>query len=415
MPLVFVHGVNVREEPSSSEEVAARNAYFKEFLLEGIVADPQKVQIFNPYWGQYGVKFAWKQASLPTKDIEELGPEDDLTILLLNQIVSTEVNNSNAFLIEMAKQQTLEDVVDLLWAVGAEGASEQQGIELARLALRAVNYAHHNPHPTWLDSVDNDEAFLDTFEEVVNKWHISGQSTNQSIDEQWETLGTIKGWGLVEEGLERVKKVLQKSVRKVALQTGVSVAKSRITSSVVGSIRPFLHKNITRFIGDVFVYLNERGTAANPGSIVQEIINHLEQAQRAISSEDNKLIVVAHSMGGNIMYDILTYFKPELEVDFFITVGSQVALFEEMKCFQASNKAVPVDPKVDRVQKPENIKHWINVLDYNDVLGFSMKDVFENVEDYRYSTKDGVISHITYFLMPTFYQRLKQRIQELGE
>lgn len=416
MPLVFVHGVNVRDDSGYDEEVSARDAYFREFLLKEIFADPQKVQIFNPYWGKHGVKFAWNQASLPTKGIEELGPEDDLPALFLSQILVTEVNNPDTLLLEIAKHQSLEDIVDLLWAVGSEGANKAQGAELANLALRAVDYVRHNPHPTWLDLANEDEEFIDAFEKAVDEWKLSDTPVGEELTQEWETLGFPKAWRLVEEGADRVKRATRKLVRRAASQTASSVAKSTITSSILSYLRPNLHRRITRFIGDVFVYLTERGTAGNPGLIVQEILDELEQARAAINSEDDKLIVVAHSMGGNIMYDILTHFKPEFQLDWLITVGSQIALFEEIKCFRASDKTVPNNPRVDRMPKPKNVKkHWINILDYDDVLGFSASGVFENVEDFSYSTKDGVMSHGSYFSMPTFYQRLSQRIRQLSK
>ena len=65
---------------------------------------------------------------------------------------------------------------------------------------------------------------------------------------------------------------------------------------------------------------------------------------------DEKLIIVAHSMGGNIVYDILTHYMPDLVCDLFLTVGSQVGLLEELKLFHASDRAIPTKerPKVPR-------------------------------------------------------------------
>ena len=45
-------------------------------------------------------------------------------------------------------------------------------------------------------------------------------------------------------------------------------------------------------------------------------------------------MIVGHSLGGVITYNILTHFAPEIAVDVFVSVGSQVALFEEMTLYR---------------------------------------------------------------------------------
>ena len=61
-------------------------------------------------------------------------------------------------------------------------------------------------------------------------------------------------------------------------------------------VRPGFHRKFSRFLGDVFVYLQRRGTPATPGEIVQRVISELTTAPRA--HPDEPTIVVTHSMGG---------------------------------------------------------------------------------------------------------------------
>src|SRR6266511_5766549 len=58
--------------------------------------------------------------------------------------------------------------------------------------------------------------------------------------------------------------------------------------------------SIEMLVGDVAWYFEQRGPKQNPGPINQEVITSLEAAP----SRNSKLIVVAHSMGGNIVYDV---------------------------------------------------------------------------------------------------------------
>jgi hypothetical protein len=69
MPLVFVHGVNVRNGPEYEKDVATRTELLRRLFLEplgraqGICLD--KILVNNVYWGMHGVSFAWGNACLP--------------------------------------------------------------------------------------------------------------------------------------------------------------------------------------------------------------------------------------------------------------------------------------------------------------------------------------------------------------
>lgn len=400
MPLVFVHGVNVRDDGSYYQDVNARNALLRRFALSSMFADSQAVAIFSPYWGQYGVKFAWNQASLPQSGIEELGPEDELPLILLNQTLLDPTPAAETVLLEVARR-SLEEAVDLLWAASSQQVDPVRADALAALAVRTTDYVAYNPHPLWLDSVNNDRAFLRDLQQAVEDWQPQGTvpSVPASSDtNNWEALGFDDTWEQIKEGASRLKG----AVSSLAGRALVDVA------------RPGLHHQASRFMGDVLVYLRERGTRENPGAIVREVVDKLDQARSQLRPGDDKLIVIAHSMGGNISYDILTYFRPDLKVDVLVTVGSQVALLEEMKLFVVSDKTRPVDPKTDRLSLPPNIGRWLNVFDYNDVFGFAATGVFQGVEDFSYITGRGVISaHTTYFTRPSLHRRLGERLHLL--
>jgi hypothetical protein len=69
-------------------------------------------------------------------------------------------------------------------------------------------------------------------------------------------------------------------------------------------------------------------------------------------------------------------------------------------------------PDLQRVGRLPNVAHWVNVFDYNDVLGFAASKIFDGVEDFAYSTGKGVAkAHGSYFVMPSFYRRLADHIR----
>ncbi len=111
------------------------------------------------------------------------------------------------------------------------------------------------------------------------------------------------------------------------------------------------------------------------------------RAEKARNANDSKLIIVAHSMGGNITYDILSSFAKDLHVDLFLTVGSQVGMFEELKLFKASDPGVKGPATVPRLK---NVDKWINVLDPNDVLSYSTGKIFASSKDTTFDNQAPV-------------------------
>src|SRR5262249_5294907 len=137
---------------------------------------------------------------------------------------------------------------------------------------------------------------------------------------QWESFGAV---GLADGLKEAVGRI-------------ISLPGSAMSSAVLTLGRKNTHLGAAQFVGDVFQYLHKRGDKNAQGPIVKKVLGEFRTARNAKTSLDPKLIVVGHSLGGVISYDILTYFDPSIEVDVLVTVGSQVALFEEMALYRVS-------------------------------------------------------------------------------
>jgi len=195
--------------------------------------------------------------------------------------------------------------------------------------------------------------------------------------------------------------------------TGVLRGLARgVSRPAIHALRPAKTLQLGYLFGDVCVYLQTRGDKNAPGPIVRRVIAALDRAITAKSAADPDLYIVAHSMGGNIVYDILTYYRPDVECAALVTVGSQVALFEEMKLFRTSDKTVPSAAQ-NKVPRPANIGRWINVYDDLDVLGFTTKAVFEGTRNFSFDNDTlPIASHGTYFEYPRFHERLRARLTE---
>lgn len=398
MPLVFIHGVAVRKDGDGKydKNLQERDSLIRRFALTRLVEQPEAVSISNPYWGDKGATFAWNHASLPKDGVEAFGMKDELVTTLLLELDIPLPEDETQTVLTIARA-SFQDAVDLVLVLAADEADAAQYEDLAALTVKLTNYLEHKPQPAWLKEVANDEAFYVRLRQEVNAWILQNAPTLEGDEQRLEAFGIREVWDRIREAISRVKGAVGN------MGSGLVLSFTR---------RP-LHYALSRFTGDVFVYLKYRGDKDNPGAIVNTILIELEAAAQQRTNND-PLIIIGHSMGGNIAYDILTYFKPDLPCDVLVTVGSQIALFEELKLFVESDTAIPANPNTDRVVKPANVKHWLNVYDTNDILSFAAEGVFAGVADYAYKTGSGLLSaHTTYFLRPTFHDRLGKRLQEL--
>jgi hypothetical protein len=396
VPLVFVHGVSNRDTPEYRDNQLARDAFLRELVVPTLGLAAENFRIFNPYWGDEGVKFRWGNASLPesASDIETFGALDPKDLRIAADVLAAA--SPDALDIVAVAKRSLAEAIDIVWSAALPVVSTPaQGRALAESYKQARLYAASNPKPEWLATAKSGN-FVDQLLLDIETRDIAAAPATGVAQAQWESFGT----GLADrlkESLERI----------------TSLPGSAMSSAVLKLGRKNTHLGAAQFLGDVFQYLDKRGDKGAPGPIIKKVLGEFMSARDARTSDDPKLIVLGHSLGGVISYDILTYFDPSIQVDVLITVGSQVALFEEMALYRASRPDFLPNPASDRVPRPANVRQWLNVLDPNDVFSFRAEGVFEGVKDFQYETGYGPMSaHSGYFRRPSFYERLGERLAD---
>jgi hypothetical protein len=394
VPLVFVHGVSNRDTPEYSDNQLARDAFLRELVVPAL-GPAENFRIFNPYWGDQGVKFRWRNASLPesASHIETFGALGAEGLRMAADVLASV--SSDAFDIVAVAKRSLAEAIEIVWSAALPAVSTPaQARALAESYKQARLYAASNPKPEWLATAKGGN-FVDQLLLDIETREVAAAPTTGTAEAQWESFGRVGLADRLKESLERI----------------TSLPGSAMSSAVLTLGRKNTHLGAAQFLGDVFQYLDKRGDKGAPGPIVKKVLGEFRFARDARTSDDPKLIVLGHSLGGVISYDILTYFDPSIEVDVLITVGSQVALFEEMALYRASRADFLPNPASDRVPRPANVKKWLNVLDPNDVFSFRAEGVFEGVKDFKYETGYGTMSaHSGYFRRPSFYERLGERL-----
>jgi hypothetical protein len=394
MPLVYVHGVATRRGPDPERYESAvrrRDGLFRCFALPGVLPDPSR-PILSPYWGDSGADPAWTYASIPGGPQEAFGIEIDAQDPLAAEVVYDSLGelsaDSRTPLVDIARRDGLPAAVDMIVAVGVDVAATDDEGDVdgtTALAAAALDVARQNPSPAWLAQVEDDADLLVNLQEEVRR---------RGEPEEQESFGWGERWARFREGVDRINDVVPRLLTRGALSVS----------------RMSLQRRVTTFLGDVFVYLRggERGL---------RIAKTVGDALRAAADErtnENPLVVIAHSMGGDICYDLLSTDLRDLEVDVFLTVGSQVGFFEELKLFRSSDENIRAGAPVDRAKPPTNLRRWLNVFDRNDPLAFAVEPIFAApAKDYAYDTGEHTFAaHGAYWVRPSFHERLNQRLKE---
>lgn len=433
MPFIFIHGVNTRRNDKYDKNLTARNELIQRLLLNPLAEkDPrfQNMKIVSPYWGEYGVDDKRVLNSLPEdKFFEYLGgntpetPQSDLELQYLLANSETEASpleslggNDQQIKTVAAKDLTLfiETVLspiifsEMNLTDEAEEDPHREGVLQALLAVAGWEIATDDDVKQEVETAGSEaevielltEQIQERFRELVLSSNLVSPQDISSDDKGLEWLGSkpLPRW--LEESLDTIGELFNRAI---------NFPRRILTIGVLNIFRQKLHGEASRFLGDVFVYLKERGDSDSPGSIIATILNDIKKALE--DHPDEPLIVMTHSMGGNILYDILTHYQTNLRVDVWVSVGGQVGLFEDMKIFQASGTNIGTDGKVESFKG--QVGYWLNVYDPADIFSFKAANNFADVQDEVYITGASLLSsHDAYFRRQSFYKRLYPYIEK---
>jgi hypothetical protein len=392
MPFVFVHGVNNRRGEEYDREEQVRTAFLRQIVAPVVGINPEQA-VFAPYWGRDGVSF-WRDLQvIPNgSEVETLGNGDnELPPSLGIGVSEGVVQNGDSF--DALARRRPDVAIDLLFDAVIQEAHSEADIRAVAKAYQLAQIRLADPTAPWLAECTKDNV-LDQVLDGIYPLKSAGNN---------ETLGGVGLWGMLEEGAKRL----------------TWLGPDQLSHAVVAISRRPLTRKVATFIGDACRYLAERGDGTTPGPIAAAVLESLHEASDLARSKGEPLVVISHSFGGEIVYDILTHYAEgsDLEIDVWVTVGSQVGLFEEMSLLWASpGRTDPTVVPRDAIASPKRAKRWLNIVDTNDVLGFLVLPTFtgavpDTVHDFKYNTGFPVNgAHSGYFKWPSFYKRLAHRI-----
>ncbi|WP_199849770.1 hypothetical protein [Blastococcus sp. Marseille-P5729] len=341
MPIVFVHGVGIREmaDPlhhSSLKLTGGLEWPQVEQLLREHVAptlnpfQPGAVVIERVYWGDLGAP-------------------------------------------KRAAPQEIARVADL-----AELGEDEFGEQLQDAVLRAL------PANRWPEAIEA-------------SWAVArDRGLRRSLD------------GLGHDAQERLlKRELRRHLPADApgLTLNLSAFGRRAVRQAMDGIRRPGRDFVPLFLGDILRYVGGRGQAGAPGIVIRRVIDALHRAATGAGAEP--LVVLTHSMGGQVLFDLLTAFGDELgevRVDFWCASASQLGLFADLGVF--------LDPAAAGCGVPaERLGYLWNAWSSTDVLSFPAEGRVRGAHDVDFTFIHGpTANHMAYLSDPAFFRAMAAMI-----
>lgn len=429
MSILYVHGVNTR----SRERFFAIEPLLRRHVAPVISNDPDRVRIEDYYWGNLGIKLAWDGASRPRTQLAGKGVGESSDDLLARSLAADEnrdllkrfpppapgageaedsllsapgvaSHSTPSRQLRPLTDFTHDQLSDLLASLvttptgaqpaAAEAQDEANGAARARLILAADTVAHDPETLAQLAGQPPERQVALLIDRLRAETAAEGELAGKGFDDWWSGLK------------ERLGEALGRADDRLGYALSVLAAE----------IRPKLNTIVSNFLGDVFVYLHGRDDPKSyPGKILGGLIEKLKEAHQRKLADNEPLIVLTHSMGGQLVWDAVSFqlakeaATKDIRVDFWCASASQVGFFEEAKLFLAS------DPK-HRPGLPVPFPHanlgvWWNVWDYNDFLSFTAEGICAGVDDGPYSSGKSLIeAHGGYLERASFFRELAEKI-----
>jgi hypothetical protein len=418
MSIVFVHGVAVRDQASWP----GLERFLRHHIAPKISEAPEAVTILPAWWYKHGANFRWNGAARPRTPL--LGQGASVAPAPTERaIAAAEAAQSASGLPSGAAQDDKggfvaggpskktsprvpirlkdlqpEELSDIAATVLLDETTTSDQRAIAAIAADEV--AHSQAFLQRLAQATNFQEELEAFQRMVGDRYIELSAS------EFKAQGFAPGW------IQDFRDHLGEALGRANDTPGF------LTARLFAEFRRPLNDFITLFFGDVFTYLDERGTAEAPGQIVTTVLDTLSAAKKA--NPDEPLVVLSHSMGGQIVYDLVTRFLPQiprfkdLRIDFWCATASQVGLFEELKLFLASKDQYGIDMAEKQVPYPDrrNLGVWWNVWDPNDFLSYTARDIVAGLSDESYNSGMSLLkAHGGYLERPSFFRELGKRVQ----
>ena len=167
---------------------------------------------------------------------------------------------------------------------------------------------------------------------------------------------------------------LEKQLDKLLLNEDLSINFSVITDII-----------IHHFFKDLEIYYSKEGKHGPQGDALARTLIQDQLTQILKKHKKKDILLIAHSMGSIIAFDVLHKNLADIEIDTFVTIGSPLGIPIIMKKMMIEHK-LKLDEQ-GKLKTPDNIRNqWFNFSDLDDkvALNYNLQDdYFANIHDIR--------------------------------
>jgi len=154
---------------------------------------------------------------------------------------------------------------------------------------------------------------------------------------------------------------LGRQISRMFLNEDLSLNYSAITDTV-----------ISRYFRDLKIYYSEdrypeNSRERNAKELIRERLYDI-----LLKHKDDEIMLVGHSMGTIIAYDVLSFMAPDIKINTFVTIGSPLSFPVIISKIASEQKERGINNI--RIKTPEAItKNWFNFSDILDKVAFNYK------------------------------------------
>ena len=154
---------------------------------------------------------------------------------------------------------------------------------------------------------------------------------------------------------------LGRQMNRIFLNDDLSLNYSNITDAIV-----------SKYFNDLEIYYHENYTKKN-GQICKASEMIRERLLGILEEHKNDdIMLISHSMGSIIAFDVLTFVAPHIRINTFITMGAPLGLPVVISKIASEQKQRGI-LSVHMTTPPGIIKNWINFSDILDKVAFNYK------------------------------------------
>lgn len=228
------------------------------------------------------------------------------------------------------------DTLEKWWKMSLLEGLEKNGYS-AELPLFEMVYWADVMHPKPLDVSIRDEE---------DPLYISEKYTSSVADFKQKNHRFVKG----------IMRYLGKQLNKIFLKEDFSLRYEFIPDYLV-----------SRYFTDLDIYYQDEGSSeTSPAELKKEIIKK-RLADCLEKYKDYEIMLIAHSMGSIVAFDVLSFIIPQVPIHTFITIGSPLGLPLVVSKIAAQYKPQPKGRR-EMLTPPGIYANWFNFSDMLDKI-----------------------------------------------